>query len=84
MRPVELPWGAGQLGSMKRCPARRSAMHKEWPAWYSALVAVSALIALIEIVWFLLRDDRMILLAAFIVAVAVFWATWAPGTDYCC
>jgi Ni/Fe-hydrogenase subunit HybB-like protein len=63
----------------------RSAMHKEWPAWYSALVVVSALIALIEIVWFLLRDDdRMILLAAFIVAAAVFWATWAPGTGSCC
>jgi len=60
-------------------------MHKDWSAWYSGLVALSALIALIEIVWLLLRhDDRMILLAAFIVAAAVFWATWAPGTGSCC
>jgi hypothetical protein len=60
-------------------------MHKEWSAWYSAFVVVAALVALIQIVWFLFwNDDRIILLAALIVASAVFWATWAPGTGSCC
>lgn len=60
-------------------------MHKEWATYYSVLVSVSALIAFIEIVWFLFRnDDRIILLAALMVAAAVFWVTWAPGTNYCC
>jgi hypothetical protein len=60
-------------------------MHKEWADYYTVLVIVSALVALIQIVWFLLwNHDRMILLTAFIVAAAVFWATWAPGTGYCC
>ena len=60
-------------------------MNKEWATWYSALVGLSALIAILGIVWFLVWDhDRIILLAAFIVAAAVFWATWAPGTGSCC
>jgi Ni/Fe-hydrogenase subunit HybB-like protein len=75
----------GSVSTSGDAQLMRSAMHKEWSAWYSALVAASALIALIEIAWFLLRnDDRLILLAAFIVAAAVFWATWAPGTGSCC
>jgi hypothetical protein len=60
-------------------------MGKHWALWYTVLVLVTALIALGEIAWFLLWDrDRIILLAALIEAVAVFWATWAPGTGSCC
>lgn len=60
-------------------------MQKEWDTYYLVLVGVSALIAFIEIVWFLFwNDDLVLLLAALMAAAAVFWATWAPGTDYCC
>ena len=62
-----------------------SAMHKEWATYFSVLVNVCALIAFIQIMWFLFWDhDRIILLAALMLAAAVFWVTWAPGTDYCC
>jgi uncharacterized membrane protein len=60
-------------------------MQKEWDTYYWVLVGMSALIAFIEIVWFLFwNDDRVILLSALVAASAVFWVTWAPGTDYCC
>jgi uncharacterized membrane protein len=60
-------------------------MQKEWDTYYWVLVGMSALIAFIEIVWFLFwNDDRVILLAALMAAAAVFWVTWAPGTDFCC
>jgi hypothetical protein len=60
-------------------------MHKQWATYYSVLVNVSALVAFIGIMWFLFWDrNRIILLAALVVAAAVFWVTWAPGTGYCC
>jgi archaellum biogenesis protein FlaJ (TadC family) len=60
-------------------------MQKEWDTYYSMLVGLSALIAFIEIVWFLFRNnDSVILLSALMAAAAVFWVTWAPGTNYCC
>ena len=60
-------------------------MHKDWATYYSVLVYLSALIAFIQIVWFLFWDDnRMILLSALILAAAVFWVTWGPGTGHCC
>lgn len=60
-------------------------MYKEWATYYSVLVLVSALIALTLIVWFLFwNNDPLILLAACIIAAAVFWATWGPGTGSCC
>jgi hypothetical protein len=62
-----------------------SAMHKEWATYYSVLWYVSALFAFIGIMWFLFWDDnRIILLAALMVAAAVFWVMWAPGTGHCC
>jgi hypothetical protein len=60
-------------------------MGKDWPTWYTVLVLATALIALAEIAWFLWwDDDRIVLLAGLITAVAVFWATWGPGTGHCC
>jgi hypothetical protein len=60
-------------------------MHKEWATYYTVLVYLSALIAFVQIVWFLFWDDnRIILLSALILAGAVFWVTWAPGTGHCC
>jgi hypothetical protein len=59
-------------------------MGRDWSTWYTVLVLVTALIALVEIAWFLWwDDDRIVLLAALIEAVAVFWATWGPGNGCC-
>jgi archaellum biogenesis protein FlaJ (TadC family) len=66
-------------------PQMGDRMQKDWDTYYSVLVAVSALIAFIEIVWFLFwNDDRIILLSALMASAAVFWVTWAPGTEHCC
>jgi hypothetical protein len=55
-----------------------------WTTWYTALVLVTALIALGEIAWFLWAENsRIVLLAALIEAAAVFWVTWGPGTGCC-
>jgi hypothetical protein len=63
----------------------RGKMGKDWATWYTVLVLVTALVSLGEIAWFLRwDDDRIVLLAALMGAAAVFWATWGPGTRYCC
>jgi hypothetical protein len=76
------PWDDdGGRGDVRR----GSGMHKEWATYYSVLVYLCALIAFVQIVWFLFWDDnRIILLSALILAAAVFWVTWAPGTGHCC